>query len=365
MRRPIARTHSAFTLVELLVVIAIIGGLVALLIPAVQMARESARRSGCNNNLHQLAMAAVQHEETYGCFPPGLPNCVDPANFGITGGSSDGANCQGPGWTVAIMPYMEEQNQFDIFKACLQTSHNFCEDCTTNTAPPPSLLCPSAEPIYPESYFGSTMGAMVMPPIGLTNLSKGSYAGNFGSATYLSYQSQATAGIFDVVDVRGAKGAPIIQNMGKHASMQGTWKMGSRLGTKAAMIADGLSKTVMITEMNAFANPLDIRGTWTFGGMGGVAMTTSMPPNQKQTADLLVSCAPFPMPPPTYDFNCNQTTAVMGGTTTATASGPHPNGVLIAMADGSTHFIEDAIDPIVWRNLGTRNGGISAELPPE
>ena len=101
MIRPISRTRTAFTLVELLVVIAIIGTLVALLIPAVQMARESGRRALCNSNLHQIALAIAQHEEAFGTMPPGLPNCVDRSKFGIAGGVEAGAWCQGPNWAIA------------------------------------------------------------------------------------------------------------------------------------------------------------------------------------------------------------------------------------------------------------------------
>src|SRR5882757_7676611 len=109
MRRSTRATRPAFTLVELLVVIAIIGTLVALLLPAVQMARESTRRSNCTQNLHQVALAMAQHESAFGCYPAGLPNCVAPSNFAIAGGTADGAFCQGPTWTIAIMPYLEEQ----------------------------------------------------------------------------------------------------------------------------------------------------------------------------------------------------------------------------------------------------------------
>src|SRR5213595_3323169 len=95
MRRP----KQAFTLVELLVVIAIIGVLVALLLPAVQAARESARRSQCNNHLKQVTLAMHNYADTYkAAFPVGEYSC-----------------CWGT-WLVALLPYIEQQNLYDQYQ---------------------------------------------------------------------------------------------------------------------------------------------------------------------------------------------------------------------------------------------------------
>lgn len=347
--------RRAFTIVELLVVIAIIGTLVALLVPAVQMARESARRNQCMNNLHQIALAVQQHEETFLCLPPGLPNCVDPSKFGIAGGSSVGAWCQGPAWTIAIMPYMEERPQFDMIKKCMEVSCNVCEECTKDIAPPSNYICPSAESIEP---------VFNLSAIGVTNIVKASYVGNFGSDTYFSYKSPMTAGVFDIVDVRGARGAPVNQAM-NDPTMKGTWKMGSKLGIKNATIADGTSKTILVSEILARPAALDVRGAWTLGGMGGMSFTTSRGPNNLESDDLLASCEPFMPPPPAYQFNCNVETSPMMGASMAAARSAHVGGVNISMVGGSTHFVDDSIDPVVWKNLGTRKGNISADLPGE
>src|SRR5829696_1017895 len=97
------RRRRAFTLVELLVVIAIIGILVALLLPAIQAAREAARRAQCQNNLHNVALATLNYESTKKRFPNAMT--FDKTKSGSIQTESNGI---GPNWIVEILPFMEE-----------------------------------------------------------------------------------------------------------------------------------------------------------------------------------------------------------------------------------------------------------------
>ncbi len=106
---PCTRQH-AFTLVELLVVIAIIGILVALLLPAVQAARESARRTECSNNVKQIGLALHSHLDAYKTFP--TAGTIPWADLPL---GPPGKN--GPGWAVQILPYIEQQSLYDAIKS--------------------------------------------------------------------------------------------------------------------------------------------------------------------------------------------------------------------------------------------------------
>ena len=99
--------RAGFTLVELLVVITIIGILIALLMPAVQTAREAARRAQCVNNLKQLSLACLNYEAAFGAFPPGIQ-----FDQGQNPGSSDQFRAN---WIILILPFLEQQNLFDSF----------------------------------------------------------------------------------------------------------------------------------------------------------------------------------------------------------------------------------------------------------
>lgn len=103
------RQRTGFTLIELLVVIAIIAVLIALLLPAVQQARESARRTQCKNNLKQIGLALQNHHDTYGRFPPGC--AMDQIPFGTSTNTGNGAGW-GSSWMVYLLPYEDQANIF-------------------------------------------------------------------------------------------------------------------------------------------------------------------------------------------------------------------------------------------------------------
>ncbi len=102
---------KGFTLVELLVVIAIIGILVGLLLPAVQAAREAARRMQCSNNLKQLGLAALNYESTFKKFSPGFI-CARPLVP-----DANNSNVEAWGWTVLVMPFVEQGNLYNLLGA--------------------------------------------------------------------------------------------------------------------------------------------------------------------------------------------------------------------------------------------------------
>jgi prepilin-type N-terminal cleavage/methylation domain-containing protein len=138
------RGQTGFTLVELLVVIAIIGILVALLLPAVQSAREAARRMSCTNNLKQLSLALHNYHDTTKAFPPGNLNCGNWPDC-----SSNSYNYGGPHlttWSLAILPFMEQQPLYDVYQPEFPTDRsNVAANVQVCQTFIPTQLCPSDE----------------------------------------------------------------------------------------------------------------------------------------------------------------------------------------------------------------------------
>ncbi len=114
--------QAGFTLVELLVVIAIIGVLVSLLLPAVQSARESARRMQCTNSLHNLAIACHNYHDSLGTFPNS--HFYNPSPSGSDSLCPSAANCEEWGWHVLIMPYIEQQNLYNTLGVTSYSLHH-------------------------------------------------------------------------------------------------------------------------------------------------------------------------------------------------------------------------------------------------
>ncbi len=169
-----SRRNLAFTLVELLVVIAIIGVLVALLLPAVQAAREAARRTQCTNNLKQMALAAVNYESTRGMFPPGrlLPDWTDPS--GNQGWYTNYTNVTIDDKTgfysvhIWLLPFMEASNVYDLINFDVAQIR---------------IMDPTTNPNY-EAY-ATTQGIFLCPSDGNIGrvISENNYRSNFGGST--------------------------------------------------------------------------------------------------------------------------------------------------------------------------------------
>lgn len=385
------RRSEGFTLVELLVVIAIIAILIALLLPAVNAAREAARRSQCMNNTRQLALAAANHESTFGNYPPGVPVCGD--NALDTLGTQKGNVCTGPTWSGALLPYTEEKGMFDNVLDCMTEQWSFCDDCEhgefgggVGNLTPGYLLCPSApfNPILHRS--GATM---------LENLSKGNYAACYGSWKYSqSIENGPPSGAQGVGTAPNYNDAPkwnraigimaIAQftKRGKAASSgenedtdKGTWKLGSRQGTSVRKVRDGVSKTIMVSELLNDTKQDDVRGVWASGAMGAAAFSGYNPPNSKagetyttflwrdgapvvelddiKGGDFITGCTRIPND---KSLRC-QGSGSQNGNEWASARSKHSGGVVIAYADAGTRFITNETDLHVYQAMCSRAGG--------
>ena len=181
---------------------------------------------------------------------------------------------------------MEDSRMMQDLEDCMRSEYSGCDDCShpasyvdeadgyfdgIGQTTPSGRMCPSAEPLEWQLAGWSLEG-----------LSKGNYAGNWGSADYNSYQDNTKAGVFGVVDI----GNFVTQN---DARCPGTWKMAYGRGTKAADIIDGLSNTLMVSEVVGYESYKDGRGVWAANAMGSSIFTAMTTPNST-TNDILPFC---------------------------------------------------------------------------
>jgi prepilin-type N-terminal cleavage/methylation domain-containing protein len=324
-----------FTLVELLVVIAIIGILVALLLPAVQAAREAARRAQCQSNLKNIGLGVLNYEQTHKGLPPGMS--FNP----FLASSIHRLGAYGPNWLIRILPYIEEQQLYTLFDFSKAINLNTPLDATNRNRTARGtqlqiLLCPSDS--YNRVYY---QGVGTTPALG-DNWARGNYAANAGGADIYPIADTAD----DFRRMQGPKSAGW-----KSDCKRGV--MGPNASVTLAKILDGTSNTIMLGEIRAGVTERDSRGIWALGHAGpslvagyGSNGDDNGPNACNSRADdvylaggcehagivdaLRAECMTCDAP---GDYFAQQTIRSM-----------HPGGAFVAMCDCSVSFISDDIE---------------------
>ena len=317
--------RRGFTLVELLVVIAIIGVLVALLLPAIQAAREAARRSQCMNNSRQIGLALQNYHSTHGSLPPGYGPLPE---GGYGQGLAGGTPYAEWSWAARLFGYLEQAAISGAIDWDWNPGQVASAPATIKeviTAKVSSFHCPSDDSVNTNFNEGKVCYAGGALDEGYGRLS---YAGNFG-------QGQLEA-------VKAPDGP----------KLDGVFSYNH--GDSFRQITDGTSNTLLIAEIIP-GGPCSIRGVFAYDE-GPVFMQDYVP--NSTVPDLVrwcdkeddVSLGVYTAAP------CNPQLSKLN-MVLHTARSRHPGGIVTGFCDGSTRYISDNINLIVWKAYGTPREG--------
>jgi prepilin-type N-terminal cleavage/methylation domain-containing protein len=381
---PSMRRRSGFTLIELLVVIAIIGVLIALLLPAVQQAREAARRTQCVNNLKQIGLALANYESSFNMFPPGryAPDCINTSGVIQNNYTSYGSTCGAVGSStgvrsvhIMLLPYIERGQDFDLMN--MSVGHT------------PRMLSGGAVYNVNLTAYNRIAGLYLCPSDGAPGAresTENNYRYNFGGATPFGGATNWTTNFSGMNTT--FNGLPIGGN--------GAFTIGT--GLRGKDFPDGLSKTAMFSErlrgsgVAVASAPIDPRRDMVTAAPRDGSSNPIMPDTLMQNCrnalpTNLLSGFNFSSPGrwlPGDDFSngwpvaayastmynhvatpnwvavdCGTGSAipdVPGEHAVVTARSLHGGGVNVLSGDGTVDFVSDSVDLLIWRAKGTRNG---------
>ncbi len=318
------KRSRGFTLVELLVVIAIIGILIALLLPAVQAAREAARRSQCTNNLKQIGLALHNYHDTYQAFPPGSLRFIIP---GVNSWST-----QHISWEVRILPYLEQQAVYDQVDFEGLQSWNYAPGNTLRNTNLACYRCPS-------DYSDARVESSWAP----TN-----YVGCSGSDTGHGYTTSDRRGMFR--DINSTTARP----------------------PRMADITDGTSNTMAVSECKInepWVCDCTSACDWSQCQLGtdGTVLTGNTSNSQGRGHSWYRayggnSWLYNTVLPPNDRLTSNHECYNGSGTGAYGARSRHPGGVNVTLGDASVRFVSETIDINVWRAASTIDGPSSEPI---
>jgi prepilin-type N-terminal cleavage/methylation domain-containing protein/prepilin-type processing-associated H-X9-DG protein len=366
------RDRRGFTLIELLVVIAIIAVLIALLLPAVQSAREAARRIQCTNNLKQLALALHNYNSAVGTLPVGIDNTT-----AYGGQSPPGSLSTWTAWSAQalLLPYVEQGPLYNAanfsWTCCYVGPQADATNKTVYNTRIAGFLCPSdalAGQQNINSYYGSIGTSTIQYPTG--GLTTGVF--QVYDPTTRSCQSVNLASVTDGTSNTIAFGEGLVGDYSKNSNFRGNGMAGATDPT------GGIVPTTMPGN-NSESNPTAVLSAlqscnafwrspalatcsgytaccvvgvkqydgqlWALGERGYTLFNTIVPPNAQnypwrncRLGASCPSCAPE-------------------GSSFVNASSYHPGGCNFVFADGSVRFIKNSVSMLIYQALGTRNGG--------
>lgn len=334
--------RRAFTLIELLVVIAIIAILIALLLPAVQQAREAARRTQCKNNLKQIGLALHNYHDVHSILPPA---------FVIRDGATlspqffDRDHHTGT-WTIHVLPFIDQASLYSNFNASEGIGSAANQGVIRTELQ--TFKCPSDpfsdSPFAADSSQGSqamNVGARYDGLVG----ARGCYAINLNPGS-------PALGANPTSPLELANDPPVVRGIA-----------GANVSFKFRDITDGLSNTIAVDEIRAGINSAqDARGVWGMPAVGSSAVAWHATGNAFTPND----CDPNA---DDLEFIDPDNTICMGGhedwpsgNLQAPVRSLHTGGVQVILCDGSVRFVSENVDTGVWYSSHTKSGGEIASV---
>lgn len=378
-RRTVRR---GFTLIELLVVISIIAILIAILLPAVQQAREAARRSQCQNHLKQMGVALHNYHTAHGVFPPGTINSQfliggtanlqtnDPAEALTSTLGLAVSNLHGDSWMLHILPFMDYKDVYETWFECEGTvlDHHFIPPNAAIECPLTLASGPAALTDIPAFYCPSRRNTM--DPLKFNNTYRvdpaavkggNDYGGCAGSGIIIDDGAETPTGlnnvsvlrpVFSMTPAQAALPANVLAGYAQHGTNMGMFFVNS--STRVTDVSDGTSNVLMVGELARFQR-LNVAGVatpdvrrrssdgWAWGG-AATLFTTSATPSTL---------------PPTVGPPRNRARGGINKEDHYTAPASEHEGLAqFCLADGSVRSLSENINDGIFANLGNISSGI-------